>query len=154
MVASAIACLKVFFQKIDQSFPSFFGTRFGKNNLNVATLTLQKVSLVWIFRVLHAITSDTLRYILCLNISIISNVDICPKFDTYAADGHAAQERAVQSLQQIQEKRAHFEKESVLEAGNFSLFLRSQRNEKSQFQSVVSYKKRQRFHKHDLTIYS
>jgi len=52
-------------------------------------LALQKVALVWIFYMLHIITSNKLPYILYLNISIISNLDICPKSDTYAADARA-----------------------------------------------------------------
>ena len=85
MSVSMIAGMKMFLQKVDQSFSSFLRTGFCENNLNVTILTLQKVALVWIFWVLHSITSDTLPYILCLNISIISNRDICTKFDTYIA---------------------------------------------------------------------
>jgi len=80
LLAPLIAGMKMFLQKIDQSFSSFFRTGFCENNLNVTILTLQKVALAWIFYMLHIITSDTLPYILCLNISIISNLDICPKF--------------------------------------------------------------------------
>jgi len=76
----------MFLQKVDQSFSPFFKTGFCENNLNVTILTLQKVALIRIFYMLHVITSNTLQYILCLNISIISNLDICPKSDTYAAD--------------------------------------------------------------------
>jgi len=89
MSASMVAGMKMFLQKVDQSFSSFLRTGFCENNLNVTILTLQKVALVWIFCVLHIITSDTLPYILCLNISIISNLDICPEFDIYAAYAHA-----------------------------------------------------------------
>jgi len=85
LLASLIAGMKMFLQKVNQSFSSFFRTGFCENNLNVTIFTLQKVALIRIFCVLHIITSDTLPYILCLNISIISNRDICPKFDTYAA---------------------------------------------------------------------
>jgi len=87
--APLIAGMKMFLQKIDQSFSSFFRTGFCENNLNVTILTLQKVALTWIFYMLHVITSNTLQYILCLNISIISNLDICPKFDIYATYARA-----------------------------------------------------------------
>jgi len=89
LLAPLIAGMKMFLQKIDQSFSSFFRTGFCENNLNVTILTLQKVALAWIFCVLHIITSDTLQYILCLNISIISNLDICPNLDIYAAYARA-----------------------------------------------------------------
>ena len=85
LLASLIAGSKMCFQKIDQSFSPFLETGFCKNNLSATIFALQKVALVWIFYVLHVITADILQYILCLNISIISNLDICPKFDIYAA---------------------------------------------------------------------
>ena len=76
-----IACSEMFFQKVDQSFSSFLRVGFCENNLDITILALQKVALVWIFYMLYIITADTLQYILCLNISLISNLDICPKFD-------------------------------------------------------------------------
>ena len=81
-----IACSEMFLQKVNQSSSSFLRTGFCENNLNVTIFTLQKVALIRIFCVLHIITADTLQYILCLNISIISKLDICPKFDASCSE--------------------------------------------------------------------
>ena len=84
MSASAIAGLKMFLQKGDQPFSPLSRTRFCQNNLNVTIIAFEKVAATRIFYTLHVITSNTLQHILYLNISIISNIDICTKSDTWA----------------------------------------------------------------------